>query len=194
MYEGSYDLLCILTSRNSINFSRFSLSTTELTFSRSRCVSRTVVDDYCEHASEALSTGKETTTMQAMQTPRPHSLAMSTVSNAPSANSTTLALFNSAAPALVQSLVNSRLSASPTLLPQNIASLITALSLAARVSIRASALLIEAMLESARYSTATGMGLTRRALISAVGSARALHYVNQKLDWSGRDANGTKSE
>lgn len=126
--------------------------------------------------------------------PRPLSLAMSTVSVAPSANSSTLALFNSAAPALVQSLVNSRLSASPTLLPQNLASLITALSLAARVSIRASALLIEAILESGRYSTATGMGLTRRALISAVGSARALHYVNQKLDWSGRDANGTKSE
>lgn len=99
----------------------------------------------------------------------------------------------SAAPTLAHSLVLSRLSSSPTLLPQNLASLITALSLCARVSIRASALFIEAILESAKYSTATGLGLTRRALISAVGSARALHYVNQKLDWSGKDENEVKS-
>lgn len=31
-------------------------------------------------------------------------------------------------------------------------------------------------------------------LISAVASARGLNYVNDKLDWSGRDAFGVKSE
>lgn len=95
--------------------------------------------------------------------------------------------------ALASSLVLSRLASSPTLLPENLASLITAISLAARVSIRASALFIEAILESFKYSTSTGLGLTRRALISAVSSARSLHYVNQKLDWSGKDETGAKS-
>lgn len=111
----------------------------------------------------------------------------------PGSNAYAYAVVNGA-PSLAHSLVLSRLSSSPTLLPENLASLITALSLCARVSIRASALFIEAILESAKYSTITGLGLTRRALISAVGSARALHYVNQKLDWSGKDSDGVKSK
>lgn len=127
-------------------------------------------------------------------TPRPASLAMSTLSSSLTAStSTSLARALNGAPALAQSLVLSRLASSPTLLPETLASLITAISLAARVSIKGAALFIEALLESARYSTQTSLGLTRRALISAVGSARALHYVNQKLDWSGRNAEGVKS-
>lgn len=117
--------------------------------------------------------------------PRVSSLAMTTVEPGSAAYSMN--------PALVQSLVNSRLSTSPTLLPETLANLITALSLAARVSIRASALFIEALLESSRLATSASMSITRRALITAVGSARALHYVNHKLDWSGRTDEGTKS-
>lgn len=95
---------------------------------------------------------------------------------------------------LAHSMVLAKLSTTPTLLPEQLASLITAVSLAARVSIRASALFVEAIMETARYSTSTGLGLTRRALIAAVGSARALHNVNSKLDWSGKGENGIASK
>lgn len=95
---------------------------------------------------------------------------------------------------LAQSLVLSRLSTSPTVLPENLAKLVTALSLAARVSVRTSALFLEAMLETLQGSTVATLGVTRRALITAVASARALHYVRGGLDWSGRDDKGEKTE
>ncbi|GAA5854007.1 hypothetical protein JCM9279_003760 [Rhodotorula babjevae] len=95
---------------------------------------------------------------------------------------------------LPQSLVRSRISSSPTLLPTHLAQLVTALSLCARVSLRASALFIEAIVEGLQCGTVTGLGLTRRALIAAVGSARAMHHVKEGLDWSGRDKDGGKSE
>ncbi|GAA6039615.1 hypothetical protein JCM8097_002215 [Rhodosporidiobolus ruineniae] len=94
---------------------------------------------------------------------------------------------------LAQSLVHSRLSTAPTLLPPHLAQLITALSLAARVSLRGSALVLEALLETLQCTTVTGLGVTRRALIAAVGSARAMHYVREGLDWSGRDDKGDKT-
>lgn len=95
---------------------------------------------------------------------------------------------------LPQSLVRSRISSSPTLLPTHLAQLVTALSLCARVSLRASGLFIEAIVEGLQCGTVTGLGLTRRALIAAVGSARAMHHVKEGLDWSGRDKDGGKSE
>ncbi|PRQ70086.1 hypothetical protein AAT19DRAFT_11739 [Rhodotorula toruloides] len=63
-----------------------------------------------------------------------------------------------------------------------------------RVSLRASALFIEAIGESLQCGTVTGLGVTRRALIAAVSSARALHYVKEGLDWTGKDKEGKKSE
>ncbi|GAA5835382.1 hypothetical protein JCM11251_005219 [Rhodosporidiobolus azoricus] len=93
-----------------------------------------------------------------------------------------------------QSLVRSRLSTNSTLLPPHLAQLVTALSLCARVSIRASALFLEAILESLQCTTVTGLGVTRRALIAAVGSARAMQYVKEGLDWSGRDDKGDKTQ
>ncbi|GAA5943218.1 uncharacterized protein JCM15063_005295 [Sporobolomyces koalae] len=95
---------------------------------------------------------------------------------------------------LAQSLVLSRLSTSPTVLPPNLANLVTALSLAARVSLRTSALFLEAILEGLQGTTVASLGLTRRFLIAAVGSARNLHYVRGGLDWSGRDEAGNKTE
>lgn len=97
-------------------------------------------------------------------------------------------------PHLPQSLIRTQLSSSPTLLPSHLAQLVTALSLAARVSLRASALFIEAIGESLQCGTVTGLGVTRRALIAAVSSARALHYVKEGLDWTGKDKEGKKSE
>ncbi|GAA5863940.1 hypothetical protein JCM8547_005287 [Rhodosporidiobolus lusitaniae] len=101
---------------------------------------------------------------------------------------------SSAGVLIARSLVKSSLSSAPTLLPPHLAQLITALSLCARVSLRASALFLEAILESVQYTTVTGLGVTRRALIAAVGSARAMHYVKEGLDWSGRNADGEKSQ
>ncbi|BGP22429.1 hypothetical protein JCM10295v2_001308 [Rhodotorula toruloides] len=97
-------------------------------------------------------------------------------------------------PHLPQSLIRTQLSSSPTLLPSHLAQLVTALSLAARVSLRASALFIEAIGESLQCGTVTGLAVTRRALIAAVSSARALHYVKEGLDWTGKDQEGKKSE
>ncbi len=57
------------------------------------------------------------------------------------------------------------------------ASLITSLSLLARVSLRSTALFVELILETARFSTVAGLGITRRALIAAVGSARTMHAM-----------------
>lgn len=104
-----------------------------------------------------------------------------------------LQLVRTGPPTLATSLVLSRLSNSPTLLPENIARLISAISLVARLSIRASGLFIEALLEACQLGTIGGLALTRRMLITAVGSARTLQYVNQSLDWSGRDEEGNKT-
>ncbi|CAD6973329.1 unnamed protein product [Tilletia controversa] len=59
-----------------------------------------------------------------------------------------------------------------TLLPQGIADLISNISLLARISLKCSAFFIEVLIEAARFSTGAGLGITRRALISAVASAR----------------------
>ncbi|KAG2187771.1 hypothetical protein INT44_005461 [Umbelopsis vinacea] len=66
---------------------------------------------------------------------------------------------------------------SPTLLPENVASLITAVSIAARLSLRCSSLFIEALLESARYSTAFSLGMSRQTLIAALSTAKRLHMI-----------------
>ncbi|KAG0142066.1 hypothetical protein CROQUDRAFT_717865 [Cronartium quercuum f. sp. fusiforme G11] len=84
----------------------------------------------------------------------------------------------------------SRLEQTPPMLPNNFAQLITATSIAARLGIRSSSFIAELVVESFRYSTNTSVGLTRRALVSAVGSARANHalelgakgFVDEHLD------------
>lgn len=67
--------------------------------------------------------------------------------------------------------------ASPTLLPENIASFITAIALTARLSLRCSSLLIEALLESVKHSTSFSFGLSRQALINALSTAKRLHEL-----------------
>lgn len=73
------------------------------------------------------------------------------------------------------------------MLPSTIASLISALSQAARISIKVAALFIEQCLESVRLGSMVGLGLTRRALIAAVGSARTMHYVARGLEYGDKD-------
>ena len=57
------------------------------------------------------------------------------------------------------------------------------------MSLRSTAFFIEVILEAAKFSTSTGLGLTRRALISAIGSARALHdRINPDSEWDAKAA------
>jgi hypothetical protein len=81
----------------------------------------------------------------------------------------------------------------PALLPQNVAEMVTNLALLARVSIKSTAFFIEVILEAAKYSTGMGLGLTRRALISAVGTARAVHALKSGEEWDAKAA-GRSSE
>lgn len=71
----------------------------------------------------------------------------------------------------------SLIAVSPTLLPENVASFITAVSVATRLSLRCSSLFIEALLESARYSTAFSLGMSRQTLIAALSTAKRLHMI-----------------
>ncbi|WAR58199.1 hypothetical protein PtB15_5B431 [Puccinia triticina] len=90
---------------------------------------------------------------------------------------------NTLSPRATHDLI-SRLETTSPLLPQNLANFITAASLATRVSLRSSAFFIELILESLRYSTTTSLSITRRALISAVGSARLLSIAGLDLTHS----------
>ncbi|MBW0484019.1 hypothetical protein O181_023734 [Austropuccinia psidii MF-1] len=69
----------------------------------------------------------------------------------------------------------SRLENTPPLLPYKIANLITASSLLTRISLRSTSLLIKILIESLTYSTNASLGITRRALISAISTANQLH-------------------
>ncbi|KAI8366570.1 hypothetical protein BD560DRAFT_447920 [Blakeslea trispora] len=69
---------------------------------------------------------------------------------------------------------------SPTLLPENIASFITAIALATRLSLRCSSLLIEVLMESVKYSTSLSFGISRQAIINALSSAKKLHRISSK--------------
>lgn len=70
------------------------------------------------------------------------------------------------------------------LLPAQVAELVSALSILARVSLKSTAFLIEIVLEAAKHGTGMGLGLTRRALITAVGTARAVHSIRGGDEWS----------
>ncbi|KAI8342253.1 hypothetical protein BC941DRAFT_412259 [Chlamydoabsidia padenii] len=71
---------------------------------------------------------------------------------------------------------------SPTLLPENIASLITTASLATRVSLRCSSLVIDALFEGAKYGTSVSLGLGRNALTNAISTAKLIHLSNPEVE------------
>lgn len=61
------------------------------------------------------------------------------------------------------------------LLPENIANMVTAISLATRISLRCSSLLFDAIFEAAKYGTSLSLGLSRNALTNAIITAKNLH-------------------
>ncbi|KAJ1602836.1 hypothetical protein NDA14_001353 [Ustilago hordei] len=75
---------------------------------------------------------------------------------------------------------------SSPLLPQQIAEMVSNLSVIARVSLKAAAFFIEIILEAVKNSTGITLGITRRALISAVGTARAVHSLATGEIWDAK--------
>ncbi|WVF72728.1 hypothetical protein IAT40_007546 [Kwoniella sp. CBS 6097] len=70
-----------------------------------------------------------------------------------------------------------------TLLPKHVSQLITGIATSTRMSLRVSAFLVEAILESSRYSTKLSLGYTRQMLISAIWAARGMyHLTNEELN------------
>ncbi|KAI8446889.1 hypothetical protein BY996DRAFT_6421843 [Phakopsora pachyrhizi] len=69
----------------------------------------------------------------------------------------------------------SRLDSTPTPLSPRIASVVTAASLATRLSLQSSALFIQLIFETLRYLSTASLGISYRAIVSAVGGARAIH-------------------
>ncbi|CAH7685193.1 hypothetical protein PPACK8108_LOCUS19676 [Phakopsora pachyrhizi] len=69
----------------------------------------------------------------------------------------------------------SRLDSTPTPLSPRIASAVTAASLATRLSLQLSAIVIQLIFETLRYLSTASLGISQRAIVSAVGGARAIH-------------------
>ncbi|CAH7667856.1 gamma-glutamyltranspeptidase-domain-containing protein [Phakopsora pachyrhizi] len=69
----------------------------------------------------------------------------------------------------------SRLDSTPTPLSPRIASVVTAASLATTLSLQLSALVIQLIFETLRYLSTASLGTSQRAIVSAVGGARAIH-------------------
>ncbi|KNE56360.1 hypothetical protein AMAG_17907 [Allomyces macrogynus ATCC 38327] len=65
----------------------------------------------------------------------------------------------------------------PTLLHEGLASTISQVSTATRFSLRCLALLCEAFFEAAKFSTAASLAIGRRALVTALTSARHVHLL-----------------
>ncbi|KAI8882022.1 alpha/beta-hydrolase [Backusella circina FSU 941] len=63
-----------------------------------------------------------------------------------------------------------------TVLLESTASLVTAISLATRVSIRCSSLFFDAMFEAAKASTSLSLGISRNALTNALSTAKNIHH------------------
>ncbi|KAF9195178.1 hypothetical protein BGZ51_004605 [Haplosporangium sp. Z 767] len=62
-------------------------------------------------------------------------------------------------------------------LPQSIATLISTVSLGARVSLRTAAIIVEALLETLQHGTSATLGISRRSLLTAVSTAKILNVL-----------------
>lgn len=61
------------------------------------------------------------------------------------------------------------------LLSENVANVVTAVSLATRISLRCSSLFLDALFEAAKYGTSLSLGITRNTLTNALVTAKNLH-------------------
>lgn len=65
----------------------------------------------------------------------------------------------------------------PPLLPWQIATIVSSVSMASRISLRFISLAVETIFNSLKFSAAASLGVTRRSLVAAVSSARSLHLM-----------------
>lgn len=79
-----------------------------------------------------------------------------------------------------QIVTNDKLLVDGPLLPENIANVVTAVSLATRISLRCSSLFFDAIFEAAKYGTSMSLGLSRNALTNAISTAKYLHYTSSE--------------
>ncbi|ORY04926.1 alpha/beta-hydrolase [Basidiobolus meristosporus CBS 931.73] len=75
-----------------------------------------------------------------------------------------------------------------TLLNPKLASIVTSVSTATRISLRLASIIAEAFLESLKYGTATSMDLSKRMLISAISAARIHHSSRMYNEYEIRDS------
>lgn len=68
-----------------------------------------------------------------------------------------------------------------TLLPENLANMVTAVSLATRISLRCSSLFFDTIFEAAKYGTSLSLGISRNALTNALSTAKNLHHDKHLL-------------
>ena len=68
----------------------------------------------------------------------------------------------------------------PTLVPTNIAEMITTLSTTARISLRISAFFTEAVLDASQFTSRISIDYTRRVLISALASAQRARAIGNR--------------
>ncbi|KAG1459785.1 hypothetical protein G6F56_006084 [Rhizopus delemar] len=71
-------------------------------------------------------------------------------------------------------LVNSFDTQEP-LLPPHLAHMVTSVSLATRISLRCSSLLVGTLFEAAKYGTSMSLGISRNAISNAISTAKSLH-------------------
>ncbi|KAJ3007392.1 hypothetical protein HKX48_009176 [Thoreauomyces humboldtii] len=63
------------------------------------------------------------------------------------------------------------------LLDPRVARFVSSVSTACRISLRTASILVEAIFESLKFSASASLGITRRALVTAISSARTLHLI-----------------
>lgn len=81
-----------------------------------------------------------------------------------------------------------------TLLSENVANMVTAVSLATRISLRCSSIFFDAMFEAAKYGTSVSLGISRNALTNALSTAKNLHANTQNKITSGVSVLHEKAE
>ncbi|WWC63225.1 uncharacterized protein I303_105825 [Kwoniella dejecticola CBS 10117] len=70
------------------------------------------------------------------------------------------------------------ISSLPTVLPAPLAAMVTTIATSTRMTLRVTAFLIEAILETSQYSTRMSLGYMRRLLITAISSARRVYLMS----------------
>lgn len=67
-----------------------------------------------------------------------------------------------------------------TLLSENIANMVTSVSLATRISLRCSSLIFDTIFEAAKYGTSLSLDISRNVISNALSTAKISHTPTQQ--------------